>query len=211
MLVAVVIFHELGHFLAMKVFGYRNVSMFFVPFVGAAVSGESRRVPAWKATLVALAGPAPGILLGLVVLIVWLSGAAPGLAYEAAAMLILLNAFNLLPLLPLDGGHVLRILLARQHVWLEVTFTVVTGAALGLLGLGVGSWVLMGIGAVVLLSSSAVLSSATARSSSVPTRDSACASRSSPTRSTLRLRSENERPHGCARSSTFIRFRTART
>src|SRR3954470_4748589 len=41
-LIGVLLFHELGHLAAMKVLGYRDVKMFFVPFLGAAVSGKSK-------------------------------------------------------------------------------------------------------------------------------------------------------------------------
>src|SRR5258706_5980780 len=41
-LVGVLLFHELGHYLGMRAFGYGDVRMFFIPFFGAAVSGKSR-------------------------------------------------------------------------------------------------------------------------------------------------------------------------
>ena len=44
-LVGVILFHELGHFAGMKLFGYRDVKMFFIPFLGAAVSGRRDRWP----------------------------------------------------------------------------------------------------------------------------------------------------------------------
>ena len=34
-LVGVLFVHELGHWVAMRVFGYRNLKMFFIPFFGA--------------------------------------------------------------------------------------------------------------------------------------------------------------------------------
>jgi len=40
MLVGVLFFHELGHYVGMRIFGYRNVRMFFIPLFGAAVSGQ---------------------------------------------------------------------------------------------------------------------------------------------------------------------------
>src|SRR5207245_5827433 len=49
-------FHELGHYLAMRWFGYRNLRMFFIPFFGAAVSGRHYNVPGWKKVIVAVAG-----------------------------------------------------------------------------------------------------------------------------------------------------------
>jgi hypothetical protein len=39
-LVGVLLFHELGHYAGMRLFGYRDVRMFFIPFFGAAVSGK---------------------------------------------------------------------------------------------------------------------------------------------------------------------------
>lgn len=38
-LLPVLLFHEAGHYLAMKIFGYRNLKMFFIPLFGAAVTG----------------------------------------------------------------------------------------------------------------------------------------------------------------------------
>jgi len=41
------------------------VRMFFIPLMGAAVSGQNYTAPAWKKVLVALAGPLPGIIVGI--------------------------------------------------------------------------------------------------------------------------------------------------
>jgi len=65
-LLAVLLVHETGHYLTMLAFGYRDIRMFFIPLFGAAVSGSGANAPGYQRTLVALAGPVPGILLGLV-------------------------------------------------------------------------------------------------------------------------------------------------
>jgi hypothetical protein len=44
-LVGVLLFHELGHYAGMRVFGYQDVRMFFIPFLGAAVSKTRSRLP----------------------------------------------------------------------------------------------------------------------------------------------------------------------
>jgi hypothetical protein len=62
MLVPILFFHELGHYVAMRAFGYRNLRMFFLPLLGAAVSGRSFNVAAWKQVIVALAGRCPAFL-----------------------------------------------------------------------------------------------------------------------------------------------------
>ncbi len=67
-LVVILLVHESGHALLMRAFGYRDMSMFFVPFVGAVVTGVASELPAWKQALVLLAGPVPGLLVGLGIL-----------------------------------------------------------------------------------------------------------------------------------------------
>ena len=53
-LLGVLLFHELGHYAGMRLFGYRDVRMFFIPFFGAAVSGRREGVAAWKEAIVLL-------------------------------------------------------------------------------------------------------------------------------------------------------------
>src|SRR6185295_6094095 len=43
-LTGIVIFHELGHFLAMKAFHYKELGIFFIPLLGAYASGTKREV-----------------------------------------------------------------------------------------------------------------------------------------------------------------------
>ena len=68
--------------------------------------------------------------------------------YELAGVLVLLNAFNLLPLAPLDGGRLLEVLLFSRHAVLAAAFRVL--AVCGLAGIalltdGVVLWVLAGL------------------------------------------------------------------
>ena len=63
-LVGVVLFHELGHFTFMKIFGYKGVNMTFVPFIGAYVSGEVSRFSKKEKLIVLMAGPLPGTWAG---------------------------------------------------------------------------------------------------------------------------------------------------
>ncbi|MBX2924825.1 MAG: hypothetical protein KF746_21675 [Chitinophagaceae bacterium] len=106
-LVAVMLFHEAGHFVAMKLFGYKDVRMFFVPFLGAFVSGSPGTISQRQRTATLLAGPVPGVLAGIVFLILYY-GTGNDLYYRLSLMLVLLNVFNLLPVSPLDGGQLLE-------------------------------------------------------------------------------------------------------
>jgi Zn-dependent protease len=113
-LIPILFFHELGHYLAMKVFGYRNLRMFFIPFFGAAVSGRNYTAPGWKKVIVALMGPVPGIILGGLIGI-WGAVTHRHWMEQVGLFALLINGFNLLPVLPLDGGHVMHTLLFSRH------------------------------------------------------------------------------------------------
>jgi Zn-dependent protease len=132
-LVPILAFHELGHWAAMRVFGYRDLRMFFIPFFGAAVTGKHWNTPGWKRSLVALAGPVPGIVLGLGVGAVAIATGSYWLN-RAAFYLLFLNGFNLLPILPFDGGHVLQATLFCRNRWLDIGFRILAIAGAGLLG-----------------------------------------------------------------------------
>jgi Zn-dependent protease len=132
LLIPILFFHEAGHYAAMKLFDYKNLRMFFIPFFGAAVTGRSYNVPGWKRAIVSLMGPVPGIMLGIVIGVFGVVSRIP-LANEFAIVMLLLNGFNLLPALPLDGGWIVHALLFCRHPFLDLAFRIV--AILVLFGL----------------------------------------------------------------------------
>lgn len=149
--VGALLFHEGGHYVAMRAFGYRNLRMFFIPFFGAAVSGLNPRAAGWQKALVALAGPLPGILVGAG--LVWVaphSGDHALLVRQAAVVLLSINAFNLLPLFPLDGGRFLYETLFCRHLLLRIGFVVLTAVGLLTLAIRLDSRPLQILGGIVL-------------------------------------------------------------
>lgn len=126
-IIGVLLFHELGHFVAMKALGYENMQMFFVPFLGAAVSGRAQKPGGWRAGVVSLAGPLPGLVLG-----VCLSPfVAPGTPLALLVLvLVYVNGLNLLPFVPLDGGRLLNTIIFSRFGWLEML-----GAIVGVIGI----------------------------------------------------------------------------
>jgi Zn-dependent protease len=133
-LMFVLVFHELGHFGAMKLFGYQDVTMFFLPLMGAAVSGRKVDASLAQKVWMLLAGPMPGLILGFGLLVG--QGIWPQVkALESLAwMLIGLNLANLLPILPLDGGKIAHLVLFSRFPSLDVLFRGVGVVFLGLLG-----------------------------------------------------------------------------
>lgn len=133
LLIPILLFHEAGHWVAMRLFGYRNLRMFFIPLFGAAVSGQHFNVAGWKKTVVSMAGPAPGVLLGTALAFLSMVVDQPWLE-RLALLTVVLNAFNLLPFLPLDGGWILNATLFCRRAWLETGFKVMAIVALLLAG-----------------------------------------------------------------------------
>ncbi len=133
LLIPILLIHEFGHYVAMRLFKYRNLRMLFIPLFGAAVIGSNYNVPGWKKVIVSLMGPVPGIFLGCV-----LGGVAlftkNDLLLTTAMMFVVINAFNLLPVLPLDGGWVLHTILFCRNASLDAGFRIVAG--LGLIATG---------------------------------------------------------------------------
>jgi len=150
LIIPILLFHEAGHWVAMKLFGYRNTRMFFIPFFGAGVSGQNLNVAGWKKAIVALAGPLPGIAVGAAIGI-------SGLIHEEvwkvqlAMAAILLNGFNLLPILPLDGGVMWQAILFCRHRYLDLAFRCVTIGCLMLMALALNAYILFGVGIMMAL------------------------------------------------------------
>jgi Zn-dependent protease len=141
LLVGVLFFHETGHYLGMRLFNYRDVRMFFIPFFGAAVSGRSTSVAGYKEAIVILLGPVPGILLGAAVGVACLFY-DDELLRTTARMLLLINGFNLLPFMPLDGGRLLQLVLFSRQRHLEAIFRFATALLLMFCAWYLESWVL---------------------------------------------------------------------
>jgi Zn-dependent protease len=131
LLLAVIIVHETGHFIAMRSFGYTNVRMLFIPLFGAFVSGQPAAVDPGKKMVVLFAGPLPGIILGMVSAYLYTVN-HQHIFYLLALMFIFLNVFNLLPLTPMDGGQMLDVLFPDQSRWVQTLFILLSSFALGL-------------------------------------------------------------------------------
>ena len=96
--------HELGHVLELRRQGVPASAPLFIPFLGAVVGMKQMPHDVWKEAQVALAGP---ILGSLGAAAVWAAGEAydSDLLVALAFTGFLLNLFNLLPIVPLDGGR----------------------------------------------------------------------------------------------------------
>jgi len=114
-LVGLIFVHEIGHVLELRRQGVPASAPLFIPFLGAFVGMKQMPKNAWKEAQVALAGP----LLGTAgAAAIWAVGVAVDSRFLKALAFVgfLINLFNLLPIVPLDGGRAVAAL--HPSVWL---------------------------------------------------------------------------------------------
>ena len=116
-ILGVIALHEAGHVVAMRVLGYRDIHVLFVPLLGALTIGRPAKTTAPQRVAVLLSGPVPGLCLGVLLLeISRMVPAMPDLKMVALALL-LINGLNLLPITPFDGGRALESLTRPASLW----------------------------------------------------------------------------------------------
>jgi len=113
--VLLIFVHEMGHVVVLRARGIRAGWPVFLPFLGAFVSMKSMPQSVYQEAESALAGPIAGTAGALAVgYLAHLDGS--DLLRSLAFTGLLLNLFNLLPALPLDGGRVAGAL--HPAIWL---------------------------------------------------------------------------------------------
>lgn len=137
-LVGVILVHELGHYVAMRAYGYRDVRIFFIPFLGAATAGTPMGISPVRRGIVSLAGPLPGLVAAVVIAIVARPVPDSDLAH-LVVILVFLNGLNLLPFEPLDGGRLMHLVLSARYRVLDVLGLAIGGAGLAWLAVKVSS------------------------------------------------------------------------
>jgi Zn-dependent protease/CBS domain-containing protein len=124
-----VLLHELGHSWVARRYGISIASITLWIFGGMARMEELPED--WSVELyVALAGPAMSVLVGGVCYgLLFVLPAQPILVFVIGSLAVInvaLAIFNLIPAFPMDGGRVLRALLARSRPYTEATQTAAT-------------------------------------------------------------------------------------
>jgi stage IV sporulation protein FB len=139
--------HELGHAIAAHAYDIKVPTITLLP-IGGVASLERMPEKPQQELVIALAGPAVNIVLLLILApLAWIAASVTGAAgaglnpfgwlglsynmgvanliYYLAAVNLLLAIFNLLPAFPMDGGRVLRALLAMRMPYVRATRTAV--------------------------------------------------------------------------------------
>jgi Zn-dependent protease/CBS domain-containing protein len=126
-----VVLHEFGHVFAARGYGIRTSDVTLLPIGGVASLERMPEKPAQE-IVVALAGPAVNLVIAAVLIgllgasfdltqMTQLEQATSTLAGRVAAASVMLCVFNLIPAFPMDGGRVLRALLAVRLGYTRAT------------------------------------------------------------------------------------------
>jgi Zn-dependent protease len=107
--------HEIGHVLQLRREGIKASAPMFIPFLGAVIWAKSLGRDALAEARVGLAGPVLGSI-GAAALIPVASATGNDLFTALAFTGFFLNLFNLLPVVPLDGGRAMAAL--SPAMWL---------------------------------------------------------------------------------------------
>ena len=102
--IALLFVHEMGHVIALRREGIKASAPMFIPFLGAVIAARSLGENALAEARVGLAGPILGSIGSAACILVW--HATGNELWGALAFTgFFLNLFNLLPVVPLDGGR----------------------------------------------------------------------------------------------------------
>jgi stage IV sporulation protein FB len=132
-LVLILLVHEMGHFTMMKFFKYSDIRMLFVPLLGAFVQGKKEEYLQKESIMVVLAGPIPGIAIGILLMYYGHLYRLDSVT-EVSFLFLCINMLNLLPLDPLDGGQLLKLLIKNNQEKFQLVFSFIS--SLVLIGFG---------------------------------------------------------------------------
>lgn len=138
-----VILHELGHSLTARRYGVRTSRILLLPIGGMAELEQIPRKPSAE-LLITVAGPAVNfVLVALLLPFAWhgifseeeVALYSPaGLVIQLCIANLIMGVFNLVPVFPMDGGRILRALLAIRLPYLTATYwAVMVGRVLAVL------------------------------------------------------------------------------
>ncbi len=155
-----VLLHEMGHALMARCFGIPTRDITLLPIGGVASLQRMPRQP-WQELAIAVAGPAVNVVIAAAIfaglfLLDPTAGTAASFLTRVALVNIALAVFNMLPAFPMDGGRVLRSVLAMSMPYasatrIAATVGQVTAVGFGLLGLMSGNLMLALIAGFIFL------------------------------------------------------------
>jgi Zn-dependent protease len=134
-----------GHYIFMKKYDYENVRMLFIPLMGAFVQGRKDKYSQRQGFIVTALGPFPGIIIGSILLIISASYQYEWMV-EWSFIFLFINILNLVPIDPLDGGQLFKLLINKKRDVFLMIFALISSLILIGLGWLIDSWLMIAFG-----------------------------------------------------------------
>jgi Zn-dependent protease len=134
LLSTVIVIHEAGHVAAMLMVGVGVRGIYLIPFFGGAAVPKTAYRTEGRLGFVALMGPGLSVIPTLGLLATYKATGDIHLR-QAAEMFAVINAANLLPIYPLDGGLILNALVgsvSRKSALIAAWIGILTGLGLAI-------------------------------------------------------------------------------
>jgi len=141
----VIFIHEIGHFIGMKLFKFKDSKIFYFPLLSSFVKQKNDTISQKKHLITLLFGPLPGIIVGTILLNQYFIS-QNDLLLNISTLFLAINIFSLLPLDPLDGGKIIQSLFFPTNQNIKMYFVLLSSVILIGVGFYFDLYVLMAFG-----------------------------------------------------------------
>lgn len=129
----VIFIHEIGHFIGMKLFKFKDNKIFYFPLLSSFVKQKDNTISQKKHLITLLFGPLPGIIIGTLLLNQFFS-TQNELLLNISTLFLAINIFSLAPLDPLDGGKIIQSLFFPSNQNIKMYFVLISSVIM--IGIG---------------------------------------------------------------------------
>ena len=130
----VILIHEIGHFVGMKIFGFKDSKIMYFPFLSDMIKQKTEFISQKQRLITLLFGPLPGIIIGTLMLQYYILNPQSDVLLNLATIFLGVNLVSLLPLDPLDGGKIIQTMFFHKVQSFNMYFVLMSS----ILWIGVG-------------------------------------------------------------------------
>jgi hypothetical protein len=141
----IILFHEFGHFIGMKIFKFNDSKMMYVPFFSPFLKQKTETVSQKQYLITLLLGSLPGLIIGTLLFYAYLNS-QNDLLLNISTLFIAINIFSLLPFDPLDGGKLIETLFFPNNNTVKMYFVLLSSIIFIFIGFYFEMYIIMAFG-----------------------------------------------------------------
>ena len=143
--IGAVAFHEFGHFIGMRIFGYQEPNFMFYSWLAEKANKHLKPISQKSKIVTLQLGSAPGIFVGVVLFFIGINNQSE-LWLWLSLIFISVNLFSLLPIDPLDGGNIIKNLFFPKRQKPYMFFVLFSSIAIIIIGFLTKFYIVMILG-----------------------------------------------------------------